>query len=89
MALLMTVDVPGMTQDQYEGLVFPVTDDVRQAPGFVLHVGYPTDGGWAVAEVWDSRETFDKWYEERVRPALGPGANPNLQFRELHNVITR
>ncbi len=89
MALLMTVDVPGMTQDQYEALVFPVTDDVRKAPGFVLHVGYPTDGGWAVAEVWDSRETFDKWYEERVRPALGPGANPSLQFRDLHNVITR
>ena len=42
-----------------------------------------------MTEVWESRETFDKWYEEKVRPNLGPGANPNLQFQELHNVITR
>jgi hypothetical protein len=89
MALQMTVDVPGMTRDQYEGLVFPVTDEVRRAPGFILHVGFPTESGWGVTEVWESRETFDRWYEAKVRPNLGPGANPNLVFHELHNVITR
>ena len=37
----------------------------------VFHAAYPReDGGFRVFEVWDSREDFDRFEEERLMPAV-------------------
>jgi len=38
--------------------------------GLLLHVGRRTSGGFQVTEVWDSRESFERFRAEVLGPAL-------------------
>lgn len=39
MTIAITADVPGQTQDGYEGTIAVLGDAIRQAPGFLMHMG--------------------------------------------------
>jgi len=50
-----------------------------------MHVAYKTPDGMGVGEVWESRQQYEKFFDENVKP--------NVPFEikqeviELHNVI--
>jgi hypothetical protein len=41
----------------------------RNPPGRLFHSAGPTDDGWIMVEVWDSREAFEAFLCERLLPA--------------------
>jgi hypothetical protein len=88
MAVLMTAEVPGMTQEAYEEML-ELDPVLRSSPGFVCHAGGSTAGGWRITEVWKSREDFERFFEEYVKPNLPPGIEPTVTFQDLHTVIVR
>jgi hypothetical protein len=53
-------------------------------PGFMMHVAYPSPGGFSVGEVWESRGQFETWFNENVKPNV-----PGVQYEviELHAVV--
>ncbi len=45
MAVLMTAEIPGATQEMMDGLR-PLLGQIRDAKGFVVHANGPVGGGW-------------------------------------------
>lgn len=90
MAILITDEMPGMTQEAYEGMHAVLAEPGRQAPGFILHVAGPIDGGWQVTELWESQQDRDAFVEKHLKPLLPAGAPlPNTTVREIVSITTR
>ena len=79
MAVCMIFEAPGVTQAQYEQVRDEVTSD-GPPQGVRSHVAGPTESGWCVVEVWDSREAFDRFFSDKLQRAL-QRANLNGQPR--------
>jgi hypothetical protein len=73
--------------------------DVREAPirpedapeGLIVHSAGPSEGGWYAYDIWESKEAFQRFAEEKLMPAtreLGlaqPAGGP--QFFEVHTIV--
>jgi heme-degrading monooxygenase HmoA len=57
-----------MSAAQYDEIAPPLVEQLKQQPGFVLHVSYEDAGGLVVAEVWDTQEQHDAWFAANVTP---------------------
>jgi heme-degrading monooxygenase HmoA len=87
MAVLMTAQLPGATQEMIDGMA-PVLDSLPGQKGFVIHTNGPVPNGWRVVEVWDSQADFEAWFEAYVKPAFPDGAAmPVITFDELNEVV--
>ena len=87
MAILMTAEVPGMTQEMVDGMTAQLTEQMKAQPGFVIHANGPIDGGWRVTEVWADLDNWDSWYEGTIKPNLPPGMEPRVTTSELNDVV--
>ena len=56
----------------------------RALPGFLLHVSYEDAGGFVVAEVWETQEPHDAWFDANVKPNV-PG-EITQEVIDLHSV---
>jgi len=45
---------------------------VKKQPGLIMHVAYPTPGGFSVGEVWESQAQQESWFNQHVTPNLPP-----------------
>ncbi|MQS15148.1 hypothetical protein F7Q99_23495 [Streptomyces kaniharaensis] len=96
MAIIVTFDLPGVTQGQYDGVIERLTDgggfrkpSDLPVPGILTHAAGPTADGWHVTDVWESREAFDR-FTEVLMPILvevGIPTDPPRIF-EAHNVVS-
>ena len=89
MAVLVTAEVTGQTQQGYDGMLGKLQGPLKQAPGFILHTAHPVEGGWRILEVWDSKAQSNEWYAKNVAPNLPPGVHPKRMVQELHSLIQR
>ena len=88
MAVLMTAQILGATQEMIDGMK-PLLDKIREQKGFVIHTNGQVPDGWRVVEVWDSRADFESWFETYVKPAFPEDAPaPVIAFDELNEVVT-
>ena len=74
MTILMIHDTPGITEEamrEFERL--GLIDKLTAAPGFGGHCSGPTDTGYRVVELWDSRESWLAWFEGNVASNMPPG----------------
>jgi hypothetical protein len=91
MAVAVTVEFEG-SLDQYDQVVEKMgfSPGGAGAPGGLFHWVTPTDGGFRVTDVWETREQFEQFSEEKIGPlsqevGLGP---PTVTFYEVHNHLT-
>lgn len=68
----------------YDQASTQVADLVKKQPGFMMHVAYPSPGGFSVGEVWDSQRQFETWFNENVKPNV-PGVQHEVT--ELHALV--
>jgi hypothetical protein len=61
MALAMLAEIPGLTRQQYESVVTAVNQAGSPA-GALFHAGGPTDRGYRLVEVWQTREAAEAFY---------------------------
>ncbi len=69
MAVCLIFESPGMTQAQYDQVRTEVAGD-RPPPGALYHAAGPTEDGWCVVEVWESREALQRFFAEQLQQAL-------------------
>jgi len=69
-AVCLIFDAPGGTQAQYEQVRSEVAPGDIPPPGATYHAAGPTEDGWCVVEVWDSREALERFATEILPPAL-------------------
>ncbi|MFD9881113.1 hypothetical protein ACFWZT_06590 [Streptomyces alboflavus] len=97
MAIIVTIDIPGVGQELYDACVSRLTDGGEfttladiPAPGLITHAAGPVDGGWRVVDVWESEEAFES-FGKILQPILADlgHADGEPQIIPAHNVVTR
>ena len=68
MAVLVRMAAAGMDAATYDQAWTQLAGLVKKQPGFMMHVAYPSPGGFTVGEVWESRGQFETWFNENVKP---------------------
>ena len=93
MALLMIMETPGGTTDQYEKVneIMGIRGDEDAPDGLIQHLCARSDDGVVVADVWESQEALDRFFEERLGAALqqaGLGSDSPPRIMPVHNRMT-
>jgi hypothetical protein len=92
MAIAVEMEFAGATIEQYDQVIEKMgfAHDGPGAPGGLFHWVAKTDRGLRVVDVWESRETFDRFAQEQILPytqEAGIGT-PELTFYEVYNTLT-
>ncbi|MCJ7437454.1 MAG: hypothetical protein MUP97_06800 [Acidimicrobiia bacterium] len=85
----------GGTKAQYDATIKAVHPDGGKGlpAGQTYHAAGPTDHGFLVVAIWDSKDTWEKFRDGTLVPTLGsldgalPGPPTGMEF-EIHNEIT-
>jgi hypothetical protein len=93
----MLLIAPGMGREQYDRInekVFGARQWApREAPeGLIMHSAGPIEGGWYAYDIWESREDFERFANERLMAAMhqvigGPPPGDGPQFFEIANLV--
>jgi len=89
---------PGMDAQLYDQVNERVNPPGSPPEGLIFHSAGPSpDGGWRIVDVWDSRATFDRFFQEKVQPtvvdlvgeeAVAQGEPPEVTSWTVHNYNT-
>ncbi|MFB7517683.1 antibiotic biosynthesis monooxygenase [Streptomyces sp. NPDC056144] len=79
MAVIITVEIPGRTQAEYEETHAELAAAEWWPPkGFIAHAAGPDgSGGWRVVDFWESEEDFLAFLEN-ARPIFERGGMPRV-----------
>jgi hypothetical protein len=82
----------GGSADQYEATRDAVHPVGGLPAGQVYHAAGPTDGGWLIVAVWDSKESCDRFITETLMPTLptvegGFAGPPQERAAEVHTLL--
>lgn len=91
-AVSVVVEFPSTIED-YDAVNARLDTRANPPEGLVIHCGADVGGGnIRVIDIWDSAETYGRWAQERLGPAIAevigfgaPAVEP--QITELHDVI--
>ena len=90
MAVLVVVNIPGGTKEQYQANHRQITSAPWFPPkGFVSHVGAPSDGGWLIVDVFETVDDY-RAFVEKAMPIFQESGTPPIEatFHEPANLIT-
>jgi hypothetical protein len=86
---------PGGTKEQYEAsiaAVHPSRDSMPQ--GQIYHAAGPSEGGWTIIAIHDSRESWEKFRDGTLMPRMQAGIEggftspPQETGFEVHNLLS-
>ena len=87
MAVILQIEWDGVTPRQYDDLSRELNWDNDPPEGGIFHAAWFEKDGLRAFDVWESREHFHRFFDERLLPRLSaatPPARPRLEFRPLH-----
>lgn len=87
MAVMMISEVAGQSPQGYDGMLGAVSDALRRAPGFVMHMSHPVEAGWRIVEIWASKDDAARFFAAHIAPRLPDGIRPKLTFQPLHSLL--
>ena len=65
---------PGGTKEQYEASLAAVHPSRDRLPmGQVFHAAGPSEGGWRIIAVHDSKESWERFRDETLMPQMQAG----------------
>jgi hypothetical protein len=88
MTVVSTLDVADLTAAEYRNVMDELGVERRPEGGIYLHLTTPTEGGLRVVEIWDEKEGFDRFVEQRLAPAseaVGLERSMEISLTPLHN----
>jgi hypothetical protein len=88
MTVVSTLDVSGLTAPEYRAVMDQLGVERRPEGGIYLHLTTPTDVGFRIVEIWDEKENFDRFVENRLVPAneaIGLSRATEITVTPLHN----
>ncbi|MGH2983265.1 MAG: hypothetical protein ACRDK5_03260 [Solirubrobacterales bacterium] len=94
MSVVVSAVAPGLSADMYEAVSARAMSGDQLPEGCELHIAGPVEQGWRVITVWESREMFDRFREERLLPAIrevaGDDGPPDVEpeVNPVHKLIT-
>lgn len=100
MAIGLMMTFEGVGQEHYDGVMAAGNLDLRSPgnpeagaewpDGIVAHYAGATPTGWAVVDIWESMEHFDRFFASRLGPALEANQvpRPNVVTFDVYNSLT-
>lgn len=94
MAFGRIVFYPGGTAAQYQAVIDEIGSAFTDAAERIFHAAGPTEGGWLMTTIWNSKEAFQRWAQEHVGPAhqragdRGWQSQPETTDFETFHVVT-
>jgi hypothetical protein len=88
MTVVSTLDVHGLTTQEYRAVMDELGVETRPEGGIYLHLTTSIELGFRVVEIWDDREGFDRFVEQRLAPAgeaVGLDREMTIAVTPLHN----
>jgi hypothetical protein len=88
MTVVTTLDINGLTANEYRAVLDELGVETRPDGGIYLHLTTPTDFGFRIVEIWDEKEGFDRFLENRLTPAgeaVGLKREMTIAVTPLHN----
>ena len=91
---IRTTDFPeGVGTNMYDGVQSEM--DVKNNPpeGLIFHMAGEVDGKWTITNVWETREAYERFRDERLFPAIkkvsgmdpASGPQPTVTESEIHD----
>ena len=83
----------GGTKEQYEASIAAVHPAGGLPPGQIFHAAGPSDGGWTIMAVHDSKESWEKFRDGVLIPTMQAGieggftGHPSETTIELHTLL--
>lgn len=92
-AVAIIMEFDGTTLKQYDEINrrMGLTPGGPGPAGSIFHWATATDKGLLVTDVWESREQFDTFAQEKIGPLsmeLGFAGPPKMTFHDVHNYFT-
>jgi hypothetical protein len=87
MAVLVTAEVPGQTQEKYDQMLSVLGPLLRDARGFIAHGAGPAGDGWRSFEIWETQEDATEFFAQYIHPNLPPGIKPKRTLLQLHSLV--
>jgi hypothetical protein len=93
---IRTTDFPGgVGTDLYDGVSAELDLANNPADGLIFHWAGEVDGKWTVNNVWETREAYDSFRDERLFPAIqkvsgmdpGSGSQPTVSEFAVHDYV--
>ena len=90
MAVLMVLEIPGATVEQYEKAneLMGIRGDEDAPEGLIEHIAAFDGNGMFALDVWESEAAFNAFAEARLMPVvkgeLGIPGEPNVTFSDAH-----
>lgn len=93
MPVAVVLDFKGGTLEEYDKVVevLGYTPGGAGESGGLFHWVTKTDDGIRVTDVWQDRETFERFSEEKIGPSMqaaGVDLTPEIAFFDVHNYQT-
>jgi hypothetical protein len=92
MSYLMTHFWPGGTEEQYRASLAAVHPPDGLPDGQISHAAGPTQGGFLIAAVWDSKASADRFVSEKLRASMpvqgGFEGPPEERTAEVSSLVT-
>jgi hypothetical protein len=76
MAILVVVEAAGMTAEQDAAMVKALDVEGSPPAGGRIRMAGPTADGWRIVSLWDSEADFERFRDERLKPALTATGRP-------------
>ena len=93
MAYAIVHHFPGGTKEQYEAVLGVVHPSRTTLPkGQIFHAAGPSAGGWTIVAVHDSKESWERFRDDILRPAMSKGIKggftspPQETAFDVHNL---
>ena len=93
---IRTTDFPeGFGTDMYDGVQRELDIANNPPDGLIFHWAGEVDGKWTVNDVWESRDAYDRFREERLFAAIEKvsgrdprdGPMPTISEFDVHNYV--
>jgi hypothetical protein len=81
-AYLLTHFWPGGTEEQYRAMIAAVHPPNGLPEGQIYHAAGPTEGGFLIAAVWDSKESSDRFVSDTLMASMPVEGGFQGQFEE-------
>jgi hypothetical protein len=92
MAFLLTHFWPGETEEQYRATIAVVHPPNGLPDGQIYHAAGPTQGGYLIAAVWDSKDSANRFVSETLMASMpvegGFQGRPDERAAEISNLET-
>jgi hypothetical protein len=93
---IRTTDFPeGVGTDMYDGVQAAMDIASNPPEGLLFHWAGDVDGKWTISDVWETREAYDRFRDERLFPAIkqvsgmdpASGPQPTISEFPVHHFV--